>query len=70
MEGVLLAASVDKGEKFGVLAVVGLVTGGVKIIEMLAKFCLRSSKNYSWIMLACSGFTHPPEFQLFKVRQR
>ena len=37
MEGVLLAAAVDKGEKFGVLAVVGLVTGGVKIIEMLTK---------------------------------
>ena len=34
------------------------------------KVCVRSSKNYSWIMLACSGFTHPPEFQLFKVKQR
>ena len=34
------------------------------------KVCVRSSKNHSWIMLACSGFTHPPEFQLFKVKQR
>ena len=49
---------------------VGLSASFLTTIEMLTKFCLRSSKNYSWIMLACSGFTHPPEFQLFKVKQR
>ena len=44
MEGVLLAASVDKGKKFRVLAVVGLVTGGVKIIKMLTKILSKKFK--------------------------
>ena len=49
---------------------VGLSASFLTTIKMLTIFCRRSLKNYSWIMLACSGFTHPPEFQLFKVKQR